>query len=538
MSLPETNLILYYDDDDLADGAVDYWEERQGSGYDFIQNTSSYQPLKTPDGVEFDGNDWMSAGAVSFSIGSSISLVVVAKWVEIISSNSVLFGLHDGSKNITISNRNTNPNTNATVFYFHGTGTFYFDRILSDELDKQVCIIVTANETNGIKMYIDGVQVTAHSTYLGIGQDGNSLELGSYWGGINALQANSSVRLIAVYDTELNQADVDDIMATSTVRAKLGLASDTSFNIDDTATGAELILIDKTLLITEEALSDDTILRNKLFELAEIAEGADSLTRDKSLVIVDDAAGTEINQVNKQFTIIDSADGLDTLSTDKLIIIAEAAVGGDNLPIAKLLLINDQASGTEEVITTGSSLHYIADFGIGSDAVLVNKNIYISDTVEGTDSVIINKSIFIIDTAEGTEQVLVGKAFIIQDSGQGADAANIDSEMQRLVEDYGIGIDEIKVNKNFVINEAGTGTDLLVMIKDIHITDTVEGTDSVYMGKALLIIDFGQAAETISIIAGERFFSILRLVSSITMQQIIISQMQQELILNSRIKLK
>lgn len=548
--LPDTDLVFYFDDDDLEDGAVSYWEERRGTGENFIQNTSSAQPTKTSDGVYFDGNDWMTAGSVGFSIGSSISLVVIAKFVEVISRAGVLCGLHDGVKNITLSNRNTGSAgfTHATVYYHHGSGTMYFDRRLSDELDKLICIIVTADQTNGVKMYIDGVQVTAHTSYLGIGQDGNSLTLGTYGAGYDALVAGSVVRLVAIYDRELTQQDVDDIMASSTIQTKLGLSSGGDVDIEDTATGTELISIEKTLLIDDNASVEDIFLRDKLFELAETTEVTDSLTRDKNFAIIDDGAGIEFNQLNKQLTVIDSADGLDTISIDKLIVIAEAGFGGDDLPIGKLLLINDQAEGSDEILITGSSHNIIADFGEGSDSILVSKNIFVNDSAEGNDVIVRDKSIFIVDTAEGTEQVLIGKAFFISDTGQGSDAANVDAEMQRLIEDYGIGTDEIKVNKNFVINEAGTGTDLLVMIKDILVQDASEGSDNILMGKALLIIDFGQSAETVSIIAGERFFSILRLDSAITMQQmllssiftqqIIISQIQKELILNSKVKLK
>lgn len=249
LPLPDTDLVWYVDDDDLSDGAISSWTDRQLTGEDPAQTTEANKPNKNSSGVNFDGNDWLADTSQALNIGASYSLVLVANFVEVASSSGIWLGIHDGTRNFTIGTRHDGSNQKAVGYYYDGSSTFNFDKIISDS--DLHCVVVTRSLANGLKMYVDGLEVTADSAYLGIGQDSNSLTIGTYGGGFAVVPANSIGRLFAIYNTELSQSDVDEIYASLPITSKLGFGG--SGGISDTA---QPITVKKNVNIVQATETD------------------------------------------------------------------------------------------------------------------------------------------------------------------------------------------------------------------------------------------------------------------------------------------
>jgi len=208
----------------------------------------------------------------------------------------------------------------------------------------------------------------------------------------------------------------------------------------------------KTTTVSTALMGRELHLLLTTKEIDDQGSGVDDVSLTKPVQVDDIGSGTESLILDKMFTIEDVGQGADEITltiSGGNVVINDLGQGIDVIEQVRAFIErNDFGNGIDEVTVVGVTEKEIAEYGVGIDEVIVLPAIIqISDYGMGQDAILIDKPVDVSDFGSGAEEIVLEKGLgdkVIEDVGQGLDSIAIDKAVDIL--DVGQGLDEVIVS--------------------------------------------------------------------------------------------
>ena len=200
-----TNLEVWWFDSTLTNGSVTTWDDVIAS-YDMTTwfGDTTYRPIKTNDGVVFDGTDWMYDDAIA-SFEAPMSFFIVVKQVD--STSAVVLGGISSTHRISLSRLAGH----FGIRTYDGTdtrSTNYYETVGYG--DYQIYIATWDGSTTQ-KLYANGVEQTSYGTNAVYQMASGYMAIGNNGQGNQIVPAGTIIRSGGIFSIELNQSQVTQI---------------------------------------------------------------------------------------------------------------------------------------------------------------------------------------------------------------------------------------------------------------------------------------------------------------------------------------
>ena len=210
-----TDLLWYWDDEDLSNGSINSWADKEASYTLSYPADTSKRPIMTTGGLVFGANDYL-AFADTIDLSGTLSFEFVIE-INDSTTDQSFFGWDNGVAGtaLTFVTWSTAGKVGA---WADNASSEVSTRVEALGFIGMKHVVVTYDGTNVPKIYLNGVQQSRIGTTAKIFSGTNQVAIG--WDA-QELNAGTIYRLIRVYERELSLEEIQGNYASTSVTGKL-----------------------------------------------------------------------------------------------------------------------------------------------------------------------------------------------------------------------------------------------------------------------------------------------------------------------------